>query len=221
MIKQLVTINFLQWLGDFSPADWSRAIVDDCTDHWKLLSLCLVTLFESSGCETESPRVAEFRLVSSCRKENKWYRIKHSRTREQWGYDWRLPSLLVSTSCTSTIYTESLRPSQIHSQYKRIIPSRLFLKYPSSHYSIYIKLLIQIFLLSLRQGVPQWWYRSLKLFFILNLQTNSSTFYAHHVTPYTCTLNELFHSALTWEYNVYVPQLRWSNCVVTNTSITS
>ena len=99
MIKQLVTINFLQWLGDFSPADWSRAIVDDCTDHWKLLSLCLVTLFESSGCETESPRVAEFRLVSSCRKENKWYRIKHSRTRERWGYDWRLPSLLVSTSC--------------------------------------------------------------------------------------------------------------------------
>ena len=118
---------------------------------------------------------------------------------------------------TSTIYTESLRPSQIQSHYKRIIPSRLFLKYPSSHYSIYMKLLIQIFLLSLRQGVPQWWYRSLKLFFILNLQTNISTFYAHPVTPYT--LNELFHSALPWEYNVYVPQLRCSICVVTNTSI--
>ena len=59
-----------------------------------------------------------------------------------------------------------------------------------------------MFLLSLRQGVPQWWHRSLKLFFILNLQPNISTFYAHRVTPYT--LNELFHSALPWEYDVYV-----------------
>ena len=63
-------------------------------------------------------------------------------------------------------------------------------KYPSSHYQ---KMLIQIFLLFLRQGVPQWWYRSLKFFPLLDLQTNISTFYAHHVTPYT--LNELFHSA--------------------------
>ena len=42
---------------------------------------------------------------------------------------------------------------------------------------------MQIFLLSRRQGVPQWryhWYCSL----ILNLQTNISTFYAHHVASY-------------------------------------
>ena len=39
---------------------------------------------------------------------------------------------------------------------------------------IYIKLLIQICLLSLHQGIPQWWYRSLKLFLVLNLQTNMS-----------------------------------------------
>ena len=58
-----------------------------------------------------------------------------------------------------------------------------------------------MFLLSLRQGVPQWSHRSMKLFFILNLQPNISTFYAHHVTPYT--LNELFLSALPWEYNFY------------------
>ena len=69
-----------------------------------------------------------------------------------------------------------------------------------------VKLLIQIFLLSLRKGVPPWWYRSLKLFFILNLQPNISTFYVHHVTPYR--LNELFHSALPWEYDAYVPPTR-------------
>ena len=34
------------------------------------------------------------------------------------------------------------------------------------------------------------------------------------VTPYT--LKELFHSALPWEYNVYVPRARRSNCVATN-----
>ena len=49
-----------------------------------------------------------------------------------------------------------------------------------------------MFRLSLRQGVSQWWYRSLKLFFIPNLQPNISTFYAHHVTPYT--LNKLLIS---------------------------
>ena len=35
-----------------------------------------------------------------------------------------------------------------------------------------------------------------------------------HVTPYT--LNELFHSALPWEYEVYVLPTRRLNCVVTN-----
>ena len=40
----------------------------------------------------------------------------------------------------------------------------------------------------------------------LNLQLNISTFSAHHVTLYT--LNELFHSALPWEYDVSVPQTR-------------
>ena len=38
----------------------------------------------------------------------------------------------------------------------------------------------------------------------LNLQLNISTFSAHHFIPYT--LNELFHSALPWEYDVSVPQ---------------
>ena len=79
---------------------------------------------------------------------------------------------------------------------------------------IYIKLLIQIFLLSLCKGVPQWRYRLLKLLFILNLQMNISTFYTHHVTPHT--LNELFHSALPWEYDVYVHSMRRSNCIVMN-----
>ena len=79
---------------------------------------------------------------------------------------------------------------------------------------IYIKLLIQIFLLSLCKGVPQWRYWLLKLLFILNLQMNISTFYAHHVTPHT--LNELFHSALPWEYDVYVHSMRRSNCIVMN-----
>ena len=77
-----------------------------------------------------------------------------------------------------------------------------------------IKLLIQIFLLSLYKGVPQWRYWLLKLLFILNLQMNISTFYAHHVTPHT--LNELFHSALPWEYDVYVHSMRRSNCIVMN-----
>ena len=40
----------------------------------------------------------------------------------------------------------------------------------------------------------------------LNLQLNISTFSAHHFTPYT--LNELFHSALPWEYDVSVPPTR-------------
>ena len=40
----------------------------------------------------------------------------------------------------------------------------------------------------------------------LNLQLNISTFSGHHVTPYT--LNELFHSALPWEYDVSVPPTR-------------
>ena len=31
-------------------------------------------------------------------------------------------------------------------------------------------------------------------------------FYAHHVTPYT--LNELFHSALPWKFDAYVPPTR-------------
>ena len=79
-------------------------------------------------------------------------------------------------------------------------------EYPLSHYLIYIKLLIQIFLLPLRQDVPQWCYRSLKLFFILNLQPNINTFYAHHLTPYK--INELFHSALPWEYDAYVSSTR-------------
>ena len=81
---------------------------------------------------------------------------------------------------------------------------------------IYIKLLIQIFLLSLCKGVPQWRYWLLKLLFILNLQMNISTFYAHHVTPHTLKFNELFHSALPWEYDVYVHSMRRSNCIVMN-----
>ena len=71
---------------------------------------------------------------------------------------------------------------------------------------LYIKLFFQIFLFSLSQGVPQWWYRSSKLSFILNLQPNISTFYAHHVTP--SALKEFFHSALPREYDVYVPPTR-------------
>ena len=98
---------------------------------------------------------------------------------------------------------------------------------------------------SFNDGTDDW---SCSLYFILTLQTNISTFYAHHVTqeggwgivtfgkmqfspsqlsnflfmhlllsvyaPYT--LAELFHSALSWEYDVYVPPTRHSNCVVTN-----
>ena len=40
----------------------------------------------------------------------------------------------------------------------------------------------------------------------LNPQLNISTFSAHHFTPYT--LNELFHSALPWEFDVSVPPTR-------------
>ena len=87
------------------------------------MSIFLETLIESYGSETESPRMADFRLVSSRRKETRGIDLNT---------DGRTMKVLLAPVVTSndrsasTIYTESLeslRPPQIHSHYKRIIPS--------------------------------------------------------------------------------------------------
>ena len=134
------------------------------------------------------------------------YRFKLSRMRERWGYYWRLPSILVTA--LHPPYTQNLCDLL-----KFILTINVFfyLSYlntlhPTSKFIIYQTILSLIFLFSLSQGVPQWWHRSLNLSFIINLQPNISTFYAHHVTP--SALKEFFLSALPWEYDVYVPPAR-------------
>ena len=170
VIKQFVTIYFLPWLNDFLPADWSRAIVDNSTDHWKLSSICLITLIKSSGSEKESPRIADFRLVSSRRKETRDIDLNTVGWEDNEGINGACRHFSWPRYIHHAVRTECLRPPQIHSHYKRIIPSLTWI--PFTPLLISNKLLIQI--LSLRQGVPQWWYRSLKLGFTLNPQTNMS-----------------------------------------------
>ena len=48
------------------------------------------------------------------------------------------PAVTFSDRSTSTIYTESLQPPQIHSHYKRIIPSLTYIPFiPLLIFSIY------------------------------------------------------------------------------------
>ena len=123
VIKQFVTIYFLPWLNDFFPADWSRAIVDNSTDHWKLSSICLITLIESSGSETESPRIADFRLVSSRRKETRGIDLNTVGWEENEGINGACRHFSWPLYIHHAVRTECLRPPQIYSHYKRIIPS--------------------------------------------------------------------------------------------------
>ena len=63
------------------------------------------------------------------------------------------PAVTFSDRSTSTIYTESLQPPQIHSHYKRIIPSLtyiLFIPLLYVYQTAYSNLLLY-----LRRGVPQ------------------------------------------------------------------
>ena len=191
-------------MSNFSPVDWSRAIVNK---QYRPLN----TVFNFQNRKSMNPACWWSSEGNSIVTR---YSFKHSRMREWWGYYWHLLSLLVTA--LHLPYTQNLCDllKLILAIKLSIIPSLTKILLISSHNLIYIKLLIQIFLLSLCKGVPQWRYWLLKLLFILNLQTNISTFYAHHVTPHT--LNELFHSALPWEYDVYVHSMRRSNCIVMN-----
>ena len=100
------------------------------------------TLFSIS--ETGSQRIADFRLVGGRRKETRGITLKPG-----WENDERILLLAPEVNALTDVLFHPLP------------------KYLSSHYQIHIKLLIQYFLLSLGQGVPQWCYRSLKLFFIV------------------------------------------------------
>ena len=115
------------------------------------------------------------------------------------------PTFTSSDRSTPTPYTESLQPPQIHSHYKCIILSLtkipfipLLNLYQSAHSNLspfstsrcpsMMVSIIEIVLYTKPTAEHQY------------------TFYAHHVTPHT--LNELFHSSLSWEYDVYVPLTR-------------
>ena len=105
-----------------------------------------------------------------------------------------------SDRSTSTIHTESLRPPQFHSQHKRIFPSLTQIPF--------------IPLLNLYQTVhsnfspfstsrcPSFMVLIIEIDLYTKPTAEHQYLYAHHVAPYT--INELFHSALPWEYDVYV-----------------